>query len=319
MWQTTIQNPVVGMRIIVSLFLVLFSLTVNAQCSIVQSEIDALLDLYDTTVGPNWASENDGDTSNDWDINNPIDEWFGLTVDCANQTVTRIIINSNNLSGTIPSSISNFPNLLVLALRDNKLTDTIPASMGNLTSLAALFLNKNQLTGKIPANFTQLINLTNLTIGSNQLSGLFPDLSNNPFTWISIYNNNFQFGDFEYEFNDFSNSSVFLYAPQAMINTEDTLDITTGNDITLEVNCSGTQNTYQWYKGVNPISDGGNLYGTQTETMTISNAQPSDAGVYHCRVLNSICTHGDVPGAGLQNLEIRRRNIWKLVIYSFVS
>ena len=189
-------------------------------CTIAQPELDALLDLYNSTDGPNWTSENDGDTSNDWDINNPIENWYGLTIDCDNETVTVMNLKNNNLSGNIPTSIGNFPNLKFFFFVNNNLLGAVPSSMGNLLKVQSISLNKNNLSGQLPNSFSQLAELVELYIDNNNFSGPFPDLSNNNFSWLTLNHNAFEFGDFESEFTDYSaNSGVFWYAPQAKVET----------------------------------------------------------------------------------------------------
>ena len=56
----------------------------------------------------------------------------------------------------------------------NQLSGTIPTSLGSLTNLTELYLNNNQLSGTIPAS---LGNLTNLHL---YLWGTDPDLAGQP-------------------------------------------------------------------------------------------------------------------------------------------
>ena len=55
-------------------------------------------------------------------------------------------LDSNQLSGTIPSGLSNLNNLQILNLSKNNLTDTIPLSFSNLASLDQLDLSRNHFT-----------------------------------------------------------------------------------------------------------------------------------------------------------------------------
>jgi hypothetical protein len=56
---------------------------------------------------------------------------------------------------------------------------------------------------------------------------------------------------------------------------------------TLSVNAGGTPTLgYQWYKGTSPLSNGGDISGATTATLTISPAQVSDAGNYKVVVTN---------------------------------
>jgi hypothetical protein len=55
---------------------------------------------------------------------------------------------------------------------------------------------------------------------------------------------------------------------------------------TLETNVN--PDTYQWYKGNTAIFDGGNVSGSQSSALTISNVGQNDQGKYFCKV-NSSC------------------------------
>ncbi len=142
------------------------------------SEYDALLDLYNSTGGPNW-SFNDG-----WLTDNP--NWYGVNITWSEATsshVTGLYLNYNGLTGTIPSSLGNLTELQNLDLSSNQLTGTIPTELGNLTSLEWLNLDDNQLTGTIPTQLGNLTNLEDLDLGYNQLtSGTIP-------TWLQNLTN----------------------------------------------------------------------------------------------------------------------------------
>jgi len=77
------------------------------------------------------------------------------------------------------------------------------------------------------------------------------------------------------------NTPVFVSHPSAR-----TVAAGTGTNFTVVVS-SPTALTYQWqHEGTN-ISNGGHYSGVNTATLTISNADPSDAGAYRCKVTNS--------------------------------
>ncbi|WP_272023941.1 immunoglobulin domain-containing protein, partial [Olleya namhaensis] len=151
----------------------------NPPCTISQSEIDALLALYSSTNGAIWTSETDGDTTNDWDLANPIEDWFGLTIDCVLGTVTKIeLLQSNtignNLVGILPMKIGDFTNLLVLDLGGNTISGNIIPEVYNLTALTNLSLNDNQFTGDISSQIGNLTSLSNLELDDNLLTGAIP-------------------------------------------------------------------------------------------------------------------------------------------------
>ena len=150
------------------------------------STYNDLMDIYNNTAGANWNSNtNWGDTAV------PFNQWYGITAD-ANDVVTQINLNNNNLSGTIPSSIGNFSSLEKLYLQSNNLYGSIPVSITSCTNLSNLFLGNNNLTGGIPLSWTGMINLYELSLYDNSLTGGIPgslgSLSN--LAHLSLSNNN---------------------------------------------------------------------------------------------------------------------------------
>jgi hypothetical protein len=139
----------------------------NAVTEISPAECESLLQLYHSTNGANWHN-NEG-----WNVTNTPCSWKGIT--CENDGVTKLYLNSNQLTGTIPN-FSGLPNLRRLYLYSNQLTGTIP-NFSDLPNLQWLYLDSNQLTGTIP-NFSALPNLWGLFLDSNQLTGTIPVSSN---------------------------------------------------------------------------------------------------------------------------------------------
>ncbi|CAI7891470.1 unnamed protein product, partial [Closterium sp. NIES-54] len=84
-------------------------------------------------------------------------------------------LGSNQLTGTIPSSMGNFANLTYLSLSFNQLSGTVPAAIGNLAKLNTLSLSVNQLSGTIPAEIGNLAKLNSLALARNKLIGTIPD------------------------------------------------------------------------------------------------------------------------------------------------
>jgi Leucine-rich repeat (LRR) protein len=125
----------------------------------------ALVDLYNSTNGPNWFDHPN------WLTKQPVNTWYGITV--TNTRVTGIFFHDNNLNGSIPPSIGNLVNLQSLFLGVNRITGSIPSSIGNLVNLTSLLLYANKLSGGIPSSIGNLVNLTTLSLRSNQLRAVF--------------------------------------------------------------------------------------------------------------------------------------------------
>lgn len=59
-----------------------------------------------------------------------------------------------------------------------------------------------------------------------------------------------------------------------------------GGTATFSVSATGSGLSYQWKKGTTTLTDGGNISGATSATLTINNAQPADAGSYTVTVSN---------------------------------
>ena len=97
----------------------------------------ALVDLYNSTDGANWAHP--------WNLASPVDTWNGVIVE--NNDVVWVILSNDNLTGSIPPSLGNLTGLIQLYLDHNHLSGNIPSSLGNLTGLQTFALGYNNLSG----------------------------------------------------------------------------------------------------------------------------------------------------------------------------
>nr|CAB3445799.1 unnamed protein product [Digitaria exilis] len=72
-------------------------------------------------------------------------------------SITEINLSNNNIGGTIPDDLP--VTLRNFFLSDNQLTGSIPVSLSKLQSLTAMSLNGNHLDGKLPDAFDSLTGL----------------------------------------------------------------------------------------------------------------------------------------------------------------
>ena len=133
----------------------------------VEMDRSTLAALYNATGGTDWT-----DNTN-WLSDEPLGDWHGVTTDDEGR-VTRLMLSSNNLVGTIPADLGSLSELNLLELYGNNLSGTIPTELGSLSNLEALGLNINQLSGEIPVELGSLSNLEALGLSNNQLTGPIP-------------------------------------------------------------------------------------------------------------------------------------------------
>ena len=114
-----------------------------------------------------------------------------------------------------------------------------------------LDLSTNSLTGTVNEEIKDLTNLQSLNLFNNSLESLplLSAISNT--TSIDISNNNLDFSSIIPNLrdeNDNPREDKFIFIPQSLLDTRDTLFEQTGNSTTLSVSDDHQDNVYQWYK-----------------------------------------------------------------------
>lgn len=106
-------------------------------------------------------------------------------------TMQRFFLSANQLSGSLPSTLSSLTLLTSMSLNSNHLTGAIPDVFSALTGLANLDFSDNNLTGPLPPSMGNLTSLTSLHIQNNQISGTLNVLQDLPFQDLNVENNLF--------------------------------------------------------------------------------------------------------------------------------
>lgn len=108
--------------------------------SIPKSECEVLIDLYTLTKGSAWFNQGN------W-LNTDVQpcDWAGIT--CRNEHIVKIDLNSNQLTGQLPASITTLSKLERLKLHNNYLTNQLndAATVTFFTNLIELSVHQNCL------------------------------------------------------------------------------------------------------------------------------------------------------------------------------
>ncbi|KAJ8539744.1 hypothetical protein K7X08_013996 [Anisodus acutangulus] len=102
-----------------------------------------------------------------WDVSKPFCSWTKVNCDKTSGTVISINLDSQSLSGTLPSDLNQLANLKTLSVQKNNLSGTLP-SFANMTTLTEIYLDNNQFTS-IPQDF--LLGVTSLVTFSISENG----------------------------------------------------------------------------------------------------------------------------------------------------
>lgn len=143
-------------------------------------EYDFLKDLYQKTNGPYWTMKDNWDFSNATLHNPCIEEWYGIMPAFSTPElcfVAFIDLSFNNLTGTLPTKIENFPKLTQFRVDSNKIYGRLPLFM-NTPRLTSLLFEKNHFSGSIPSNMIDdpvRSQFSTLDLSRNSLTGTLPD------------------------------------------------------------------------------------------------------------------------------------------------
>jgi hypothetical protein len=146
----------------------------SARADIPASERNALIALYNSTGGDNWYDRSNWKVGDVFNAVGTECTWNGVGCNAALDSVDRIVLNGNNLSGTLPAELGALTSLDYISMRGNFLTGEIPAALGSLSNLVNLILNNNFLSGTIPPELGNLPVLSELRLEVNQLTGGIP-------------------------------------------------------------------------------------------------------------------------------------------------
>ncbi|WP_397362759.1 T9SS type B sorting domain-containing protein [Olleya sp. R77988] len=170
----------------------------------------------------------------------------------------------------------------------------------------SLIVSYNLLTGQMP-DFASLVDLQDGTpIGFD----------------IAFDNNYFEFGHFEDQHGGLvihdntpgpapywtwlDNIEDYFYAPQAKVDTIDTINANAGDTVTLTTVCAGAQNHYTWFK------DGVAIPGApDSPNYTIPSVDSCDDGIYYTEITSDLVPfeNANAPGTGGKNLLLIRNDI----------
>ena len=127
----------------------------------------ALNKFYRTTDGTAWC------TSTNWNTSLPVSTWYKVGVLASH--VHSLVMSSNNMSGYIPTEISQLKHLRMIELASMPyLKGKIPSSMCKMMALRRLCICRCGIGGRIPQEIGNLKFLEELQLFGNNFIGSIP-------------------------------------------------------------------------------------------------------------------------------------------------
>eukprot|EP01113_Clastostelium_recurvatum_P045818 TRINITY_DN7935_c0_g1_i1.p1 TRINITY_DN7935_c0_g1~~TRINITY_DN7935_c0_g1_i1.p1 ORF type:complete len:785 (-),score=104.93 TRINITY_DN7935_c0_g1_i1:14-2368(-) len=134
-----------------------------------------LQNFYDSTGGSAWKN------STNWKSGTDYCTWYGIscldTITPSVAVVTSLILDDNNVQGTLPLSISSLTSLQTLSFSSNNITGSLPSVLFGMANLTYLALDNNpSLVADISTSFFSgfTFNLDHLDLSGIRFSGTLP-------------------------------------------------------------------------------------------------------------------------------------------------
>ena len=188
-------------------------------------------------------------------------------------------VGRNQLTGTLPASVSDLKRLKFLALRNNQFSGEIPPQLATLDSLQTMYLDSNAFTGSVSAQFRLMRSLQTFGLSYNRLTTIPGFTSPSIVSSLFVQGNRLQFGDLQ------SNAFIpnFIYAPQDSVGAARDTSVVIGNPFELSVSVTGRSNLYQWFKNGVEVRATSSTVAFRLDAFTIR-----DTGSYVCVITNTI-------------------------------
>eukprot|EP00252_Welwitschia_mirabilis_P007403 TRINITY_DN1870_c0_g1_i8.p1 TRINITY_DN1870_c0_g1~~TRINITY_DN1870_c0_g1_i8.p1 ORF type:complete len:982 (+),score=73.04 TRINITY_DN1870_c0_g1_i8:121-3066(+) len=139
--------------------------------------------------------------------------WAGITCDNATSKVTAIVLESALLSGTLSPRLTQLNALRELRLGVNNLTGGLPSAISNWTNLRILNITTNAFSGTLP-DMSKLVSLETIDVTTNYFSGRIPASLGNvsALRSFNLAENPFRPGPIPAEFSSLTKlETFFLY------------------------------------------------------------------------------------------------------------
>ncbi|KAI3742246.1 hypothetical protein L1987_59926 [Smallanthus sonchifolius] len=111
-----------------------------------------------------------------WNDSLPFCMWQGVTCGRRHQRVISLNLTGKSLVGSLSPYLGNLSFLRYIILNDNQLHGSIPPEINRLSRLQKLSLPHNSFTGEIPANLSSCSKLWLINLVSNKLYGKIPNI-----------------------------------------------------------------------------------------------------------------------------------------------
>lgn len=167
--------------ILTNLAMAMFAQTPSGLKGTLDSDKEALLEIYSALNGPNWTKTIEGvDISFNWSAETDILDFVGVTVGTMEgvDRVTEIDLSSvNELEGNIPVAFGKLDGLSFIDLSSNLyLTGPIPDEFYDMISLKTLRMANTSISGTISDKIGQITQLKTIFMEKNTfMTGGIPD------------------------------------------------------------------------------------------------------------------------------------------------
>ena len=133
----------------------------------IEGDRQGLIALFNQCNGRNWTRKYM------WLTGRPIGEWDGVKTNGAGRLI-EVLLDQNNLTGSLPKEIGNWGEVLSVNLQRNNLTGSLPREIGNWTQIQSVSFSCNNLTGNLPREIKNWTKAFHVFFAYNIFTGRYP-------------------------------------------------------------------------------------------------------------------------------------------------
>ena len=128
---------------------------------------DTLMELFDATNGTHWTNSTGWGKADDWCT------WFGVNCDGGSKVAPiGLVLNNNNLVGTLPVSLPKLQDLQALLMHDNQINGELPSDIGTIPYIQVFWMSNNKLSGAVPASLGKIRHLSYMYLEQNEFTSV---------------------------------------------------------------------------------------------------------------------------------------------------
>uniref|UniRef100_A0A7N2LKL7 Uncharacterized protein n=1 Tax=Quercus lobata TaxID=97700 RepID=A0A7N2LKL7_QUELO len=145
-------------------------------------------------------------------------EYIDLSYNLFEENAGHLLLQGNNLTGSLPKAVLNSSYLVTLDIRDNSFSENTPKEIDRFSNLRVLLLSGNQFSGMIPKELCWLKKIGIMDLSRNFFSGTIP------YCFYNVTFGKLAASEFIYKNYDFIRYDDFSFPYKSLLNEDNKIE-----------------------------------------------------------------------------------------------